>query len=116
MTLAEYRRSEAAANGAQAHSAPGERPHPTPVQYGIIGLTLSVITAIEVGIYYVDMPTPVLVTSLLLLSGFKFTLVMLWFMHLRFDSRLFSILMVAGLALAFALFMVVLSTLDAGLV
>jgi len=116
MTLAEYRKSEAAVPGAALHPVPGERPHPTPIQYGIIGLTLSVITAIEVGIYYIDIPTAVLVTSLLLLSGFKFTLVLLWFMHLRFDNRLFSTLMVAGLALAFALFIVVLSTLDAGLV
>ncbi|HXG36298.1 MAG TPA: cytochrome C oxidase subunit IV family protein [Dehalococcoidia bacterium] len=119
MTLAEYRRRQASAG----HDTPGAMPaalhreqaHPTPAEYARIGLALSGITAIEVALYYIDMATAALVAMLIVLSGMKFSLVVAWFMHLRFDNRLFSALMVGGLALAFSLFIVVLSTLGAGL-
>jgi len=53
---------------------------------------------------------------LLALSAMKFVLVALWFMHLRFDTRLFSILFGGGLALIVALIMVVLATLGSNLI
>jgi hypothetical protein len=40
----------------------------------------------------------------------KFALVALWFMHLKFDSRLFRRLFVAGLLIALAVFAIVLGT------
>src|SRR5712692_7406896 len=112
MTLADYRRS-------QEHAAdalePGAHRHPGPAEYLRIGLVLAAITSVEVAIYYVDVSTKLLIVSLLALSAIKFSLVVAWFMHLRFDNRLFSVLMVGGLVLAFALFMVVLAALHAGL-
>ena len=43
----------------------------------------------------------------------KFILVVLFFMHLKFDSRLFTTAFVTGMALALAVFTVVLATLGA---
>ena len=90
--------------------------HPSPSQYIAVGLILGVVTAVEVAVYYVDVLEGVLLGILMVLSAVKFVLVMLWFMHLRFDNRLFSILFSGGLVLAVLLFIVVLSTLGASLV
>ena len=119
MTLAEFRGIKAATGeAAEQATGPAHRQgaHPGPAEYMKIGLTLAVITAVEVAVYYVDALEDVLVPILIVLSALKFSLVMMWFMHLRFDSRLFSTLFVGGLILAAALFVVVLATLGGGLV
>jgi cytochrome c oxidase subunit 4 len=90
--------------------------HPSPGQYIGVGLILAVITAVEVGVYYVDLAQGALLGMLLVLSAVKFVLVGLWFMHLRFDSRIFSTLFTGGLMLAVGLFIVVLASLGASLV
>jgi cytochrome c oxidase subunit 4 len=90
--------------------------HPTPLVYIQVGLILAVITLVEVVFYYIDMAQGALLAVLLVLSIAKFALVVLWFMHLRFDNRIFSILFSGGLALVIALFMVVLATLGSNLV
>ena len=90
--------------------------HPTPIQYITVGLILGVVTAVEVAVYYVDALDSALLGILMVLSAMKFVLVLLWFMHLRFDNRLFSILFSGGLVLAVLLFIVVLSSLGASLV
>ncbi len=104
------------APGAEVEVAPGAEGHPTPVVYVQVGLILAVVTAVEVVAYYVDLAQGALLGILLALSGMKFAMVALWFMHLRFDSRLFSALFTGGLALVAALFFVVLATLGANLV
>jgi cytochrome c oxidase subunit 4 len=83
-----------------------ERPHPGPKEYVKIAVALAIITLLEVGVYYVDFLRPALVPLLLVFSTIKFALVVLWFMHLRFDSRLFMRLFVAGLVLALSIFAV----------
>ena len=90
--------------------------HPSPSQYIVVGLILGTVTAVEVAVYYVDALAGVLLGILMVLSAMKFILVLLWFMHLRFDNRLLSILFSGGLVLAVLLFIVVLSTLGASLV
>ena len=90
--------------------------HPSPSQYIMVGLILGVVTAVEVAVYYVDALSGALLGILMVLSAMKFVLVVLWFMHLRFDNKLFSILFATGLVLAVLLFVVVLSTLGASLV
>lgn len=90
--------------------------HPGPETYIQVGLILAVITAIEVAIVYVDLIQGLFIGVLLALSALKFVLVVLWFMHLRFDNRLFSTLFTGGLLLAAALFSVVLATLGSNLV
>ena len=68
--------------------------------YWTIGVILTVITAVEVAIFYIPALESVLVPTLLLLSAAKFVLVVMFFMHLKFDSRIFSGVFLAGLALA----------------
>lgn len=97
-------------------SAEAYEGHPGPDVYVRVGLILAVVTAIEVAIYYANLAQGALLAILLALSTLKFVMVVLWFMHLRFDNRLFSTLFTGGMALAGALFIVVLATLGASLV
>jgi len=90
--------------------------HPTASTYVTVGLILSVITVFEVIVYYVDALSGALLGILMSLSALKFLLVVLWFMHLRFDSPVFSILFAGGLTLVAALLFVVLASLGASLV
>ena len=90
--------------------------HPSPSQYIMVGLILGVVTAVEVAVYYVDALEGALLGILMVLSALKFILVAAWFMHLRFDNRLFSILFTSGVVLAVLLFVIVLSTLGSSLV
>jgi cytochrome c oxidase subunit 4 len=84
--------------------------HPSPRQYVMIALILTVITAIEVAIYYIEAIRDLLVPFLLAFSLLKFVLVVGYFMHLKFDSRLFRRLFVTGLILALIVFGIVLTT------
>jgi cytochrome c oxidase subunit 4 len=119
MTLAEYRRRRggepADAEDQIAGDAHAEK-HPGALEYLQIGLILGVITAIEVGVYYVGLSQTLLVIALLVFSGSKFTLVVLWFMHLKFDDRLFSNMFVLGFLLALSIFTVALATIGGQLV
>jgi cytochrome c oxidase subunit 4 len=93
------------------HVATHERAHPGPGEYIKIAVILAIVTIIEVGAYYVtQIPDGVLAASLLVMMVVKFCLVALWFMHLRFDSRLFRRLFVGGLILALAIYTIVLLT------
>ena len=75
--------------------------HPTPLTYFKVAMTLSAITAIEVGIFYVEGLSYGIIPILTILSGMKFALVIMFYMHLRYDNRLFSTLFLTGLTLAF---------------
>ncbi len=82
--------------------------HPGPKQYVGVAAVLAIITALEVAIYYVSALRSVLVPFLLAFSAVKFALVVLWFMHLKFDSPIFKRLFLVGLSLALVVFGVVL--------
>lgn len=82
--------------------------HPSPREYVRIGVILVVLTAIEVALSYSDLRTAVKIPSLLGLAFLKFVLVVMWFMHLKFDDRRYARFFVMGIALAFTLFLVVL--------
>ena len=84
--------------------------HPTERQYVMVAIVLAAITAVEVALYYVD--TGALnVPLLLILAVVKFVAVVGYFMHLKFDSRLFRNLFVTGLILAIVVYAVFLATL-----
>ena len=84
--------------------------HPSELEYIKVALVLAAITLAEVLIYYVEALEGLLVPILLLFSAVKFAMVVLWFMHLRFDSRLFRRLFVTGMMLAGFCYLIVLST------
>ena len=74
--------------------APTEHAHPGAKEYLGIAVVLTVITAIEVAVFYVPAMKPMLAPVLLTLSAVKFAMVAMWYMHLKFDHRLFSWLFV----------------------
>ncbi len=85
--------------------------HPTEKQYVMVALILAAITLAEVLVYYIESLEGLLVPILLVMSIVKFAMVVLWFMHLRFDSRLFRRLFFTGLVLALSVYIAYLSTL-----
>ena len=81
----------------------GEHAHPTPLQYAVVALILTIITAIEVGIFYVEaleQYTVGIVVIFIVLSAIKFALVVMFYMHLRYETKLFSSFFVGGVLLA----------------
>ena|SRR6267142_5752906 len=88
------------------HPAPtGEAPahehgHPGAKEYLAIAMVLSVLTAIEVAVFYIPSLKSILVPALLTLSTVKFALVAMFYMHLKFDHRLFSWLFVVPMVIA----------------
>ena len=82
--------------------------HPSPKEYVRIAVILAVITALEVAIYYLDLSPGVLIPALFGFSLIKFVLVVMWFMHLRFDSRTYARFFLLGLAGAVTLFLIML--------
>lgn len=88
--------------------------HPSGWQYVKIAGVLAAVTALEVFTYFrsvVDWGAA-LVPSLLVMMVVKFYLVATWFMHLRFDSRLFTRLFVTGLVLAVGVYVITLATFE----
>ncbi len=82
-----------------SHANEHDSSHPSPSRYVAIAGILAVITAIEVWIVYQDYLNDVMIPLLILLSIGKSALVVMYFMHLKFDSKLFRILFVGGLLL-----------------
>jgi cytochrome c oxidase subunit IV len=82
-----------------------EHGHPGAKTYIVIAVILAIITAAEVAVFYVPALESVLAFLLLTMSAAKFILVVMFYMHLKFDSRVFSGVFLAPLSLA--LFMVI---------
>ena len=78
----------------------GEETHPPIRTYLVVAAVLAVVTAVEIAVFYVTWFARVLVPTLIVLSAAKFSLVVMFFMHLRFDSRVFSGLFVGPLVIA----------------
>ena len=87
----------------QGQQSGGHHPaHPTPVTYLKIAGILAVVTAVEVAMFYIEALSSFLLPIFLVLSALKFILVAMFYMHLRFDSAMFSWFFVGGLVLATA--------------
>ena len=67
-----------------------------------VAIILAIITALEVSTYYVDFG-PFFMPSLMII-------VVSYFMHLKFDSKLFSFMFYAGLVLALGCYFAALAT------
>ena len=76
--------------------------HPTARTYILIAVVLTVLTAVEVLIYYIESIRPFLIPLLLILGVSKFVLVVAYYMHLKFDPKLFTWLFAGGLVTAIA--------------
>jgi caa(3)-type oxidase subunit IV len=93
---------------------PGEvKPHSSPFQYVMIAVVLCILTAIEVGFYYLegDIPTALLVGCLLALALVKFIMVASLYMHLSSDKPIFKRFFITGAIGACLLYTIVLTTL-----
>ena len=77
-----------------------EHDHASVKTYLLVAAVLGIITAVEVAIFYIDALQPILVPLLLTLSAAKFTLVVGFFMHLKYDSKIFRGLFIGPLAVA----------------
>ena len=77
--------------------------------YVRIAAILAAITALEVATYYVDFGA-LFLPSLLLMMAVKFYIVVSFFMHLRYENKLFSWVFYAGLYLAMIVYGIFLAT------
>jgi cytochrome c oxidase subunit IV len=85
---------------ATEHAALPEQQHGlTPRQYILIGLALTVITVIELGVSYSGIGS-LMIPILIVLSAVKFAVVVAYFMHLRFESGLMTRVFVGSFTLA----------------
>lgn len=91
---------------ATSHEGQHEARHPTFKQYVLVAVILFTVTIVEflliwdrVGIS--DDLGATKIPLLVVLSAFKFAIVIMYYMHLKFEARLLSGVFLAGLALAF---------------
>ena len=71
--------------------------------YMLVAAILVVVTALEVGLFYLDVMGEIMVTVMIVLSIMKFGLVVGYFMHLKFEAPLFTYFFLGGLVLAIAI-------------
>jgi cytochrome c oxidase subunit 4 len=90
--------SVAGGHGA-AHAADGVE-HASVGTYVKVAALLTVITALEFAAIYIRALTPIVVPLLLVMSAGKFALVVMFFMHLRYDSKVFALLFTGPLLIA----------------
>lgn len=91
----------------EAH--PGE--HWTDLKFMYLAFGLAVITAVEVALsYMVDDLGALFLPLLIVLMLVKFFSVVSYFMHLKFDNKLFSLLFYMGLFLAVGVYIAALFT------
>ena len=78
--------------------------HATPTYYWVIAMILGIITLIEVWWFGVEGLRYLLVPSMLFFSIVKFILVVAFFMHLRFDHKLYSTVFVTCMVIGVIMF------------
>jgi caa(3)-type oxidase subunit IV len=83
--------------------------HPSTKEYVRIGVILGVLTALEIASSY-NLHGASQIAALFTGMTLKFALVVLWYMHLKFDSRLYARFFVMGLAGAATLYLIVLAS------
>ena len=94
-----------------ASDAPAAETHGSPLgprEYILIGLGLTVITVVELIASYQELGSA-LVPILIVLSAVKFVIVVALFMHLKFESRLFTVMFLFGILLGSAILIALIS-------
>ena len=89
-----------------AHETEHKSNHPSFNQYVVIAIILFAITIVEFGIIWdrigiEDDLGAAVIPILVGLSAIKFAIVIMYYMHLKFDHRLFGTVFVSGLILSF---------------
>jgi cytochrome c oxidase subunit 4 len=89
---------------AHAHAHPTEHAHPTWSTYWKVATILTLITVVEVWAYYIEwfVQSRAFVPSLLIMSAAKFIIVVMFYMHLKYDHKLFRALFTGPLLIAVA--------------
>ena len=98
---------------AHAH-APEEHAHPAPGLYAKIAVTLVILTALEVAVYYVESIRAYLIPILIVLMIVKFALVAMYYMHLKQDAKLFTGLFVFPILIAVGIIMALVALFKVG--
>jgi cytochrome c oxidase subunit IV len=100
--------SDPAARTAHAHAE--EHHHPGWSTYWKVASILTIITVFEVWGYYVPsfVASRAFVPTLLILSGMKFAIVVMFYMHLKYDHKLFRVLFTGPLLIAATILMALL--------
>jgi cytochrome c oxidase subunit 4 len=103
---------DSAEAGAHAPHGEVEHAHPTWSTYWKVASILTIITIGEVWAYYIPsfVASRAFVPTLLTLSALKFAIVVMFYMHLKYDHRLFRVLftgplLIAGLTLLALMFL-----------
>jgi cytochrome c oxidase subunit IV len=87
-----------------AHDSHAEHYHPSWKEYKWVALILTVITIVEVWAYYIPsfVASAAFVPALLIMSAVKFAIVVMFYMHLKYDHKLFRALFTGPLIIAIA--------------
>lgn len=85
-----------------SHAGHEVHEHPDWKQYKWVALILFAITIVEVWAYYIPafVASSAFVPILLVMSAVKFAIVVAYYMHLKYDNRLFIALFVGPLFIA----------------
>ncbi len=73
---------------------------PSAMVYVVVAAVLTALTGLEIGVFYVSALRGVLVPLLIILSGAKFALVVMFYMHLKYDSLGYTVIFLPLLLLA----------------
>jgi cytochrome c oxidase subunit 4 len=87
----------------QTHHTGADLPaheHASVRTYIRVAVILTLVTALEVGVIYIRALTPIIVPLLLVMAAAKFALVVMFFMHLRYDARALTTLFLGPLLIA----------------
>ena len=74
--------------------------HPSAATYFKVAMALCLLTGLEVVVFFFEWLSYGIIPVLAILSVAKFALVIMFYMHLKFDNKLFSTLFLTGLFLA----------------
>ena len=90
------------AHDVQAAGHDHDEYHPGWPTYWKVALFLTVVTAIEVSAYYIPAWSLswIYVPSMLIMSAVKFAIVVMFYMHLKYDHKLFRSLFTGPLIIA----------------
>ena len=89
-----------------------EKAHPGPRQYVTIAVILVLMTAVEVGVFFLSI-TPAAMTGIILfLAMGKFALVVGYYMQLRYDDRRLLYVFASGFVIALSIMIALMALFD----